>query len=499
MRKISLLLIVGLLIIISPSMYAQINVSGALNRASKEVEKSKKEKEVKKEAQKEETEQEKDYPLLSRFEGAEKVYENITKWEEYKLPVNSANNNLQWDAYTKLEGRIIRYQYSVGPDNNPAYVLKMYENKLKNSGFEVLFAKKGSDMGISSGSFSSKYYNKLGNSKFGFKYGTKGKDHAFIVGKIKSNGKDIFVAIYISGFDNTTLITQDIIEAESIEEQKVIATLFRGSSVEYDDKLGYGEFNVCTGKTLEEKADIKKIEGYIRNRFCSVPAGRSPLEIIRNYEEAITNSGGRILMAGTSKECIDAFMKVNGHPDHGLTNYNYMMFPRGAYHYFCGIIPSEDLDYYVVVVAGKVEQSVFYHLVTVETKAMEMDMVSAENINESMIAEGHIAIYDILFETGKSEINLRSAAALKNIAKFLIANPEKKYLIVGHTDNVGDFDANIKLSTDRANAIVNELVEKYDVNIAQLKPYGIGSASPVANNTTDEGKSKNRRVEIVEQ
>ena len=176
-----------------------------------------------------------------------------------------------------------------------------------------------------------------------------------------------------------------------------------------------------------------------------------------------------------------------------------MMFPRGAYHYFCGIIPSEDLDYYVVVVAGKVEQSVFYHLVTIETKAMEMDMVSAENINESMIAEGHIAIYDILFETGKSEINLRSAAALKNIAKFLIANPEKQYLIVGHTDNVGDFDANIKLSTDRANAIVNELVEKYSVNSDQLKPYGVGSASPVATNSTDEGKAKNRRVEIVEQ
>ncbi|RLD66758.1 MAG: hypothetical protein DRI84_04095 [Bacteroidetes bacterium] len=94
---------------------------------------------------------------------------------------------------------------------------------------------------------------------------------------------------------------------------------------------------------------------------------------------------------------------------------------------------------------------------------------------------------------------MQSTAALKNIAKFLNANPEKKYLIVGHTDNVGDFDANIKLSTDRANAIVNVLVNKYSVNAAQLKAYGVGSTSPVANNATDDGTAINRRVEIVEQ
>ncbi len=235
MRKLSLLLIVGLLIIISPSMYAQISVSGALNRASKEIKKSDQKKEEKEKAEKEQEEQEKnkeekekDYPLLSRFEGAEKVYEKAFKWEEYKLPVNSVDDNLHWEAFTKLEGRIIRYQYNVSPDNNTAYVFKMYEKKLKNSGFEVLFAKKGSDMKLSSGSFCGKYYKNLGNSKFGYKYGTKGKDHAFIVGKIKSNGKDIFAAIYISGFDNTTLITQDIIEAEEIEVQAVIAVPYHG-------------------------------------------------------------------------------------------------------------------------------------------------------------------------------------------------------------------------------------------------------------------------------
>jgi len=71
-------------------------------------------------------------------------------------------------------------------------------------------------------------------------------------------------------------------------------------------------------------------------------------------------------------------------------------------------------------------------------------------------------------------------------------------LIAGHTDNTGDFDANLKLSTERAQAVTNELVTKYGVKSEQLKAYGDGQTSPVATNKTDEGKAKNRRVEIVE-
>jgi outer membrane protein OmpA-like peptidoglycan-associated protein len=70
---------------------------------------------------------------------------------------------------------------------------------------------------------------------------------------------------------------------------------------------------------------------------------------------------------------------------------------------------------------------------------------------------------------------------------------------VGHTDNVGDFDSNMKLSKDRATAIMNELVTKYDVDANQLKAYGVANLSPITSNLTDEGKAKNRRVEIVEQ
>jgi outer membrane protein OmpA-like peptidoglycan-associated protein len=71
--------------------------------------------------------------------------------------------------------------------------------------------------------------------------------------------------------------------------------------------------------------------------------------------------------------------------------------------------------------------------------------------------------------------------------------------VVGHTDNTGSFDANMKLSKDRASAVANSLGSKHGIAASRLKPYGVASLSPVASNKTEAGKAKNRRVELVEQ
>ena len=70
---------------------------------------------------------------------------------------------------------------------------------------------------------------------------------------------------------------------------------------------------------------------------------------------------------------------------------------------------------------------------------------------------------------------------------------------MGHTDNTGVFDSNIKLSIDRAGAVVNALVSQFSVNAARLRACGDGPTSPVASNDTEEGKALNRRVELVKQ
>ncbi|MCD4723394.1 MAG: OmpA family protein [Bacteroidales bacterium] len=281
------------------------------------------------------------------------------------------------------------------------------------------------------------------------------------------------------------------------QETTDILPPYPGSHVAYDDNLGYDQFWVCTG-TSGDTMIIETIVGNIRHRFCYFPKGRSAFEIIENYKEAITQNGGSVLISANNKECIRAFLK-RGNPHRTSRNFEYQIFRDQAYKYFSGKIPTDTADYYIILVMANCGGKAVYSLVTIKTKAMEMGMISFENIDDGIANKGHIAIYDIHFDTGKSEIKGESADALKNIAEYLNANPDKQYFIVGHTDNVGGFEANINLSTERANAVVNGLIVNYSVKKEQLKPYGVGPVSPVASNSTEEGKAKNRRVEIVEQ
>ena len=92
-----------------------------------------------------------------------------------------------------------------------------------------------------------------------------------------------------------------------------------------------------------------------------------------------------------------------------------------------------------------------------------------------------------------------SDEALKNIADYLKKHSDKKYFIVGHTDNVGDFQTNLTLSENRAKAVASELIAKFGVKENQLLTYGVANLAPVMSNSTDDGKAGNRRVEIVEQ
>lgn len=83
--------------------------------------------------------------------------------------------------------------------------------------------------------------------------------------------------------------------------------------------------------------------------------------------------------------------------------------------------------------------------------------------------------------------------------KMLKADANLKIYLVGHTDNAGQFAYNVKLPQDRAASVVNALVVKNGIAAARLTPFGAGPTSPVASNKTDDGKAKNRRVELVAQ
>lgn len=141
-----------------------------------------------------------------------------------------------------------------------------------------------------------------------------------------------------------------------------------------------------------------------------------------------------------------------------------------------------------------------YRLNIIEREIMKQEIVAdARAMGNDINSTGHATVYGIYFDSGKAEIKPESDTAIAQISSLLKNNESLKLYVVGHTDNVGAIDANIKLSKDRADAVVNTLVAKYGIPATRLKSYGVASLVPVASNDLEEGKAKNRRVELVKQ
>jgi OmpA-OmpF porin, OOP family len=135
----------------------------------------------------------------------------------------------------------------------------------------------------------------------------------------------------------------------------------------------------------------------------------------------------------------------------------------------------------------------------VQASAREQKMVTlqASYMEKAIAGTGHIAIYGIYFDFNKADVRTESDATLEQIAVLLRESQGMKLLVVGHTDNVGTFPFNLDLSQRRAAAVVDVLGKRYGIARNRLTPVGVSFASPVASNTTDEGRAKNRRVELV--
>lgn len=117
---------------------------------------------------------------------------------------------------------------------------------------------------------------------------------------------------------------------------------------------------------------------------------------------------------------------------------------------------------------------------------------------DRMMTDGKIITYGITFDVGKSTIKPESMGEINRIAKLMNENPELKFSVEGHTDNTGSAASNQKLSEQRSEAIVAKLVEM-GIEESRLTAVGKGQNSPIADNNTDEGRAKNRRVEFVKQ
>ncbi len=103
---------------------------------------------------------------------------------------------------------------------------------------------------------------------------------------------------------------------------------------------------------------------------------------------------------------------------------------------------------------------------------------------------------ELLFETNKSTLRREHFVRLNSIVDYLRLHPERSVRISGHTDNIGREGHNLTLSKQRADVVAEYLVSN-GINIGRVETSGLGSAKPIAENATEEGRKKNRRVELL--
>lgn len=274
-----------------------------------------------------------------------------------------------------------------------------------------------------------------------------------------------------------------------------------------------------------EPKERKTLEGTYTRLVYLIPPERSPLEVLRNYQDEIASQDGQILFECEAEGCggDPSRSSSGGGGEMSLSMY---LFPEERItdpafsnghcamteritdqQYTVAELPASGA--YVSVLTYTLKDDHYCKAFNnqtiavvdiVEEKARERKMVTvkAEEMATKISTTGSIALYGINFDFNKADIKPDSDPTLEQIAKLLKDDSALKLLVVGHTDNVGTFSFNMDLSQRRAAAVVNALITRYGIDKNRLMPVGVSFASPIASNKTEQGKAKNRRVELVE-
>ena len=271
-------------------------------------------------------------------------------------------------------------------------------------------------------------------------------------------------------------------------------------------------------------ANPQTLEGKVTRLFYLAPLDKSPLEVFRNHQQALQAAGFKTTWSCGSKDdqdCAKAYFALDknerlrgmswatgdlpnmSNPSGGRWSLaSSISFEQGRM--LVGQLSQGGRTLHLLLYSSMAQNAHTHRTATyieiVEPRAMPTGQVTVDAgaIGQGLQAEGRIALYGLFFDTGRSEIKPESQAQLAEMAQVLRADTRLKVFIVGHTDNVGAFEANQALSLARAQAVVAALAKlPHGIDASRLTAKGAANIAPVASNADESGRARNRRVEMV--
>ena len=252
-------------------------------------------------------------------------------------------------------------------------------------------------------------------------------------------------------------------DAEGCKDSDALSRM-RNCSIYTCDKKDFDKAVLRTGPDKDGERPEKSVEGSVETIIYQCADNVSFLSMARNAENALKSAGYTMVFSGPGDNFSPAVTARKG----------------GMW----------------VAVETSVNGGQTYTQTVVRVQQMEQQMAAtAEDWETTINDKGYCSIYGVLFDSGKSSIQVSSAPCLNEMVKLLKKNAAWKMQVEGHTDNVGGKEANAKLSQARADAVRSWLIG-HGIAGDRLMAKGFGEAKPIEDNLTEEGRSKNRRVDL---
>ncbi|MCU7850571.1 MAG: OmpA family protein [Candidatus Thiodiazotropha sp. (ex Monitilora ramsayi)] len=290
------------------------------------------------------------------------------------------------------------------------------------------------------------------------------------------------------------LFSQSTFAAKKIKTDHPLVTPYTGSKIYSKKVTQFDEYSVFKGWDKTNKQyNTQELEGKITKILYKNPPERSILELYRNYQSALEKDGVTLLYECNQKKktCVDGYVGAHLRQQFGI----HAIGNKDGRYMFARLQQEGQVAYIVLAVGN---QSTDVHVI--EMKQMETGQVAlnVSALTEDLDRQGYVVVEGIYFDTNKTDLKAESKPAIDQVVKLLSKRPGLKLYVVGHTDMQGSLGHNISLSEGRAKSVVETLVKQHAIAADRLEGKGVGPLAPVASNSQDSGRSKNRRVVLVQ-